>query len=607
MPAERFSFELWDYLAIIGYFTGFSLVGLWAGRKHHAETGEYFLAGRTLPWYVVGGSFIASNISSEHFIGMVGAAFIYGVCVSWAEWGNILAFSILIWFFIPFLLASGVFTTPEFLERRFHPFLRQSFAVVTVLSNIVAFLAAVLYGGGLAIQKLFDAEISRLTGPLARHLYAADELAGVLPDWNLWFAILLLGVIAGAWTIYGGLSSVAWTDFFALTIMIAGGALVTILGLCVLSPDGHSLIEGWRVMIDRNQAHSGLWADFVQRHGQAIANTDHYNRLSIIQPLTHTTSPWPSLILDTFSVGIWYNVINQFMIQRVLGARNMYHARMGIVLAGYLKIIMPAIVVVPGLILFAHPDSANLLRMPLEQLQAGGADRGYMQLLRLALPVGIRGLFLASLIGAIQSTVNSVLNSTATVVTLDIYKRHLNDQASEKQLVRIGKWSTVIILMISILLAGWVKNTNRPLFVYIQELYAFSAPPFSAVFLLGILSRRINARGAIAAVVFGFLFGIALKVYIGWADVPEWLFWIRPFAMQGIINWAVCSILCVVVSLLTGRPRPEQVTNQLAFNWRRLNIFGELGTRWYNHVALWWALFVVLVVALSLAFSGLWL
>jgi len=607
MPAERFSFELWDYLAIIGYFTGFSLVGLWAGRKHHAETGEYFLAGRTLPWYVVGGSFIASNISSEHFIGMVGAAFIYGVCVSWAEWGNILAFSILIWFFIPFLLASGVFTTPEFLERRFHPFLRQSFAVVTVLSNIVAFLAAVLYGGGLAIQKLFDAEISRLTGPLARHLYAADELAGVLPDWNLWFAILLLGVIAGAWTIYGGLSSVAWTDFFALTIMIAGGALVTILGLCVLSPDGHSLIEGWRVMIDRNQAHSGLWADFVQRHGQAIANTDHYNRLSIIQPLTHTTSPWPSLILDTFSVGIWYNVINQFMIQRVLGARNMYHARMGIVLAGYLKIIMPAIVVVPGLILFAHPDSANLLRMPLEQLQAGGADRGYMQLLRLALPVGIRGLFLASLIGAIQSTVNSVLNSTATVVTLDIYKRHLNDQASEKQLVRIGKWSTVIILMISILLAGWVKNTNRPLFVYIQELYAFFAPPFSAVFLLGILSRRINARGAIAAVVFGFLFGIALKVYIGWADVPEWLFWIRPFAMQGIINWAVCSILCVVVSLLTGRPRPEQVTNQLAFNWRRLNIFGELGTRWYNHVALWWALFVVLVVALSLAFSGLWL
>jgi len=451
---EHFSFQFWDYFAIIGYFIGFSLVALWAGRRHHEETGEYFLAGRTLPWYVVGGSFIASNISSEHFIGMVGAAFIYGICVSWAEWGNLLAFSLLIWFFIPFLLASGVFTTPEFLEKRFHPFLRQSFAVVTILSNIVAFLAAVLYGGGLAIQKLFDAEISILTRPVAEYFYTADQLAGVLPDWNLWFAILLLGIMAGAWTIYGGLSSVAWTDFFALMIMIAGGALVTILGLYALSPDGHSLVDGWRVMIQRNQAQSGLWADFVQRHAQAIAHTDHYNRLSIIQPLTHTTSPWPSLILDTFSVGIWYNVINQFMIQRVLGARNMYHARMGIVLAGYLKVILPAIVVVPGLILFAHPDAANLLQMPLEQLRAGGADRGYMQLLQIALPVGIRGLFLAALIGAIQSTVNSVLNSTATVVTLDIYRRHINKQASEKLLVKIGKWSTVVILAISILLAG---------------------------------------------------------------------------------------------------------------------------------------------------------
>src|SRR5512135_677955 len=163
---DSFSFQFWDYLALILYFVGFSLVGLWAGRKHHEESGEYFLAGRTLPWYVVGGSFIASNISSEHFIGMVGAAFIYGICVSWAEWGNIIAFSILIFFFIPFLLSSGVFTTPEFLEKRFSPFLRQSFAVVPIISNIVAFLAAVLYGGGLATHKLFDAHISRLTRPI---------------------------------------------------------------------------------------------------------------------------------------------------------------------------------------------------------------------------------------------------------------------------------------------------------------------------------------------------------------------------------------------------------------------------------------------------------
>ncbi len=605
--SDSFSFQFWDYLAVILYFVGFSVVGLWTGRKHHEEAGEYFLAGRTLPWYVVGGSFISSNISSEHFIGMVGAAFIYGICVAWAEWGNIIAFSILIWFFIPFLLASGVFTTPEYLEKRFHPFLRQSFAVVTIITNIVAFLAAVLYGGGLAVQKLFDADISRLTRPVASLFYGPDAVAAVIPDWNLWFAILVLGIVAGGWTIYGGLSSVAWTDFFALIIMIAGGVLVTILGLYALSPDGHSLVEGWRAMIDRNQGKSGLWAEFVQRHARAITNSDHYNRLSIIQPAAHATSPWPSLILDTFSVGIWYNVINQFMIQRVLGAKSLYHARMGIVFAGYMKILMPAIVVVPGLILFAHPSSADLLAAPLDQLQAGGADRGYVRLLQILLPAGVRGVFLAALIGAIQSTVNSVLNSTATVLTLDIYKRHINQQAPERALVRIGKWSTVVILAISIFLAGWVKKTDRPLFVYIQELYAFFAPPFSAVFLLGILSRRINAPGAAVTVVFGFIFGIAVKVYVEWAAVPDWLLWVKPFAMQGIINWAVCSVVCVAVSLATMPPRPDQITGDLAFNWRRLNIFGELGGHWYDHVLFWWGLFAVGILVLAILFSGVWL
>ncbi len=604
---EGIAFQFWDYVAIIGYFVGFSLVGLWAGRKHHEESGEYFLAGRTLPWYVVGGSFIGSNISSEHFIGMVGAAFIYGICVAWAEWGNIIAFSILIWFFIPFLLASGIFTTPEYLEKRFHPFMRQSFAVVTIITNIVAFLAAVLYGGGLAIQKLFDADIAKLTQPVISAIYGPQAVSGSLQDWNLWFAILVLGIVAGAWTIYGGLSSVAWTDFFAVIIMIGGGILVTILGLHALSPDGNSLVEGWRVMIGRNQANTGLWADFVQRNAQAITQTSEYNRLSIIQPASHATSPWPALILDTFSVGIWYNVINQFMIQRVLGAKNMYHARMGIVLAGYMKILMPAIVVVPGLILFAHPGSANLLQMPLDQLRGGGADRGYVQLLQAVLPIGVRGLFLAALIGAIQSTVNAVLNSTATVLTLDIYKRNISPGASEKTLVRIGKWSTVVILGISIALAGWIKNTDRPLFVYIQELYAFFAPPFSAVFILGILSRRINAPGAIATVAIGFPLGIALKMYAKWAPVPDWLLWIKPFAMQGIINWAVCTVICLAVSLATARPRPDQVTDDLAFNWQKLNIFDELGSHWYSHVAFWWGLFAAGTVVIALVFSGLWL
>jgi len=573
-----FEFHLWDYAALILYFLGFSVVGIIAGRRHKENSAEYFLAGRTLPWYVVGGSFIASNISSEHFIGMVGAALIYGVCVSWAEWGNLLCFSLMIWFFIPFLIASGVFTTPEYLERRFHPFLRQSFAVVSIITNVVAFMAAVLYGGGLALNALFG--------------------------WNLWVAILVLGIVAGLWTIYGGLSSVAWSDFFALIIMLVGGALVTILGLYALSPDHHSFVEGWRTMIERNQATTGIWAEFVQRNAQALAHSDHYNRLSLIQPASHAVTPWPSLLLDTFSVGIWYHVINQFMIQRVFGAKNMYHARMGIVLAGFMKIIMPALVILPGMILFALPQSKELLSQPLEALQSGGADKGYMAMLQLVLPVGIRGLFLAALIGAIQSTINAVLNSTATMMTLDIYQRHINKSASDRKLVTVGRVCTVIVLAIAILLAGFIQSTKRPLFVYIQELYAFFAPPFSAVFLLGILYRRINAAGSIAAVVVGFPLGIFIKIYVNSAaNHPLWL---EPFANQAILNWVVCTMVCLVVSLLTAAPKPEQVGDTLAVNWRKLNIFGELGTAWYNHVVLWWGLFVIILLGVMLLFSGIW-
>ncbi|MEA2062220.1 MAG: Na+/glucose cotransporter, partial [Gemmatimonadota bacterium] len=166
---SNFSLEFWDYSAFGAYFFALCFIGFWVGRREKTSSADYFLAGRSLPWYVVGGSFIASNISTEHFIGMIGAAFVYGICVSMSEWGNISSFTLLIWFFIPFLMAAKVFTTPEFLERRFNPALRQFFAIVTVVSNVVAFLAAVLYGGGLALHKLFG--------------------------WNLWFAIIALGVV----------------------------------------------------------------------------------------------------------------------------------------------------------------------------------------------------------------------------------------------------------------------------------------------------------------------------------------------------------------------------------------------------------------------------
>ncbi len=571
---NSFPLDTLDYLAISTYFLALGAIGIWTGRKEKSEAKDYFLAGRSLPWYVVGSSFIASNISTEHFIGMVGAAFVYGICVAASEWGNVLSFSVLIWIFIPFLLASRVFTTPEYMEKRFHPVLRQFFAILTIVSNVIAFLASVLYGGGLALQNLFG--------------------------WNLWFSIIALAVVAGSWAIYGGLKSVAWTDFFTVIVMIVGGLMVTIMGLYMLSGESHSLVDGWNVMIERNQAQSGIWKEVVEKNSFHLARTEDYNRLSIIQPVTHETTPWPSLIFGLFSVSIWYNVINQFMIQRVLGAKDMYHARMGIVLAGYMKILMPTIVVLPGLILFAR--FPEVMELPWDEIK-GEADKGYIFMLQMLIPAGLRGLFLAALFGAVQSTVNSVLNSTATIFTLDIYKRWIRPEANEKKLVFMGMISSILILFISIVVAGFIKHFEGSLFVYVQTLYTFFAPPFSAVFVMGILWRRINGTGAVVAVSFGFLFGLAMKLFVQYNSNHP--LWIEPFANQGIINWGACVIVCIIVSLSTDPPRPDQVTDQLTFNWHKLNIFSYLGNHWYSNVILWWGLFVSGILVLFIIFSGL--
>lgn len=576
MELQGYRFEMLDYIVFGGYIVLLSAIGFWVGRKEKVNSEDYFLAGRTLPWYVVGGSFVASNISSEHFIGMVGAAYIYGICVAMSEWRNVWTFSIMVWFFIPFLIASRAFTIPEFLEKRFNGTIRQYFAIITIITNILAFLAAVIYGGGLALHVMFG--------------------------WGLNFSIVILAVVAGSWAIYGGLRSVAWTDFFTVIVMIFGGILVTFLGLKMLSGDQDSVIVGFKVMIEANKAQSGAWAQAVSEHvNQMIScNGDSYNRLSVIQPITHRTHPWPFLIFGFLSVSIWYNVINQFMIQRVLGAKNMYHARMGIVFAGFMKIFLPVFIVLPGLILFTK--FPEVIRDSSWSQVQEEANKGYVNLVQMLVPLGLRGLLLAALFGAIQSTINSVLNSTATIFTWDIWKRWLRPNTTEKGLVWVGIFSSVIILAIAIVLAIFVVGLKQNLFVFIQSLYAFFAPPFSAVFLLGIMFRRINAKGATVAVFLGFVFGIGMKLFLKYTG--GYPLWLRPYEMQSITNWTFCILVCTIVSLCTVPPKPEKVSDDLTFNFRNLNVFQGLGSNWYSSVTLWWGLFFILVLTLIIIFSG---
>jgi solute:Na+ symporter, SSS family len=581
-----------DYLLFATYFIALSLIGWRAGRTQTSTSAGYFLASRSLPWYVVGSSFIAANISTEHFIGMVGAAVIYGICVATPEWSSIIAFSFLIWVFIPFLVTAKVFTAPEFLERRFGPTMRFFFAGVTVVVNIFGFLAPVLYGGGLALDRVVG------FGEIWARWTTGTFLEGYA-NGGLYLAIAIIGIAAGGWAIWGGLKSAVWMDVLTIIVKLGGGLLVTWYGLKFLAGVDHSVWTGFKVMIERNQANSGLWKEAVDHvRDHIVPGATHYNRLSVIQPLTHETTPWSHWVLSFFYIGLWYTVINQFMIQRVLAARSMYDARMGIVFAGFLKLLLPFVVVLPGLIYFAiHPEillAANFGDIRPE------ADRTYINMIRDFIPAGLKGILLAALFGAIQSTVSAVLNSTATVFTLDLYKRYFNPELGERTGVQFGRWITVVSLVVAILSAFYIGSMRGSLFVYIQELFTFFAPPFSAVFLLGTIWRRINSTGGTVTVFVGFAFGLVVKMWVNAGGAPSWL---APYANQGVLNWAICMVLCVAISLITAPPRPDQVTDELTFNWKKFNFGGDLGGAWYKNIVFWWAVSFAGMVGFMIIFG----
>ena len=271
---------------------------------------------------------------------------------------------------------------------------------------------------------------------------------------------------------------------------------------------------------------------------------------------------------------------------------------------------LPLIIVLPGLIYFVQHPEALQGPWTAVKTQSNGI---FVRMVGELVPTGLKGLVLAALFGAIQSTINSVLNSTATVVTLDLYQRLFRPRASNDHLVNVGILVSTLVLAVAIALAGCIHWLGTGLFEYIQTLYSFLGPPFAAAFLLGVLWRRINAAGAMAAVLAGFASGLAVKAYLQfhaamrvWCPpLPEPPNWLTPFANQAAFNWAVSMVVCIVVSLCTAPPRAEQVDRTLVVNWRTMNIRGDLGNRWYSSVLTWWGLLVVLGIALVVSFSSL--
>ncbi|MGD2122099.1 MAG: sodium/solute symporter [Gemmatimonadota bacterium] len=478
-------FSPFDLTAFIGYFVLVAAVAIIVSRREKVAA-DYFLAGRNLPWWLIGISLIASNISTEQLVGQAGQGADFGLAVAAYEWMSAITLVIVARWFLPAFLANRVTTMPEYLERRFSVAARSWLAVYMILAYTFVAMATVLYSGGLALETMFG-----------------------LP---LWWGVTILAVFAGAYTAYGGLKAVVWSDLIQGTMLLLGGALTAWLGLRAV----------------------GGWDTLMEEAG---------DKFHMVLPLDHPELPWFAI----FFGGLWianlfYWGCNQFITQRTLGARNLKQGRYGIVFAAYLKLLIPFIAVVPGIMAYVlYAD--ELTR----------SDMAYPVLIANLLPGGLAGLMLAALIAAIMSSLDSMLNSTATIFTVDVYQRHLKPESSQSHLIRVGRISTVAFLLLAWAWAPFLVSFER-IFSYIQEFWGLITPGVAVVFLSGLFWKGATARGAV------WVMGLTLPVTIGVKAVTPNAAFLDQMWVAGLVLFGLLAALSLTdPARASSRAQPDRL------------------------------------------------
>jgi SSS family solute:Na+ symporter len=435
-------------LAMVGLYVVFILaLGLYLA-KRTGTADDYFLAGRSLTWWLIGLSMFASNVSSSTFIGLSSAAYSAGVAVYNYEWMAAFVLIIFLIFFLPFYLRTRVFTLPEFLEKRFDRRARYYFSALQILMNVAIDAAAALYAGALVAQILY-------------------------PQIPLWQSVAVLGILGGLYTIAGGLKAVVYTDAVQAILLLLGAAIIAVISFQAVGADWESLARN-------------------------IPAED----LSIIRPASDPILPWPGLVTGVFLLGFYFWGTNQFMVQRALGARSLEDGRYGALFAGLLKLPIVFIVVLPGIF-------GRILYPPAEfPALAENADLLFPTMMFDLLPVGIRGLIATALLAAIMSSLDSILNSASTLVTMD-FVRVVRPAASNRALVITGRIVTFAFMTLAIMWAPQIERFPN-IWTYLQQMLAYLSPPIVACFVLGIFWKRATADGAFAALVVGHLGAAAI-------------------------------------------------------------------------------------------------
>ena len=547
---------LLDALIILIYFAVILWIARWASRDKSKEgaAADYFLAGKDQGWLVVGASLFASNIGSEIILGVSGAGARGDMPMANFEILASLVLILLGWVFVPFYLRTGVYTMPEFLEKRYSRACRTYLSVVSILAYVITKISLIIFAGALVFETM-----------------------GI----PFWTGAIITVIATGFYTVLGGLRAVIYTDMVQAFILLFGTLAVTWFGL-------HQL-GGWEGMMES-----------LDLASKQPGNPPVERFFNLWRPVTDTDYPWTGMLFGAPILGVWYWCTDQYIVQRTLSAKDVSNARKGALFAGYLKLLPVFIFFIPGVIAYA------LLQQGTIEFSLNNADQALPAMITNFLPVGIKGLAIAGLLAALMSSLSSAFNSSSTLLTIDFYK-HYRPDASDKSLVRFGQLATVVLVIISL---GWIPFMRAlmggGIFHYLQSVQAYISPPIAAVFLFGLMYRWINARGAIVALWTGFALGILRLVTEflskeGIIDVADdsllGMMLSINFLHYALILFIFSTTVLMIVSK-TGKVQPAELLAQVTFKRGDKTKF-----RWSTDVVLTLIL-IILVLVLWTIFSS---
>ncbi len=554
--------EFLDWL-VIGVFALFMIgIVVWVTMQKQENSGDYFLGGRDATWIAIGASIFASNIGSEHLIGLAGSGASSGMAM--AHW-EIQGWMILIlgWVFVPFYERSMVLTMPEFLERRYNPQSRTLLSLISLISYVMTKVAVTVYAGGLVFQQVFGIE----------SLWGIDFF---------WIAAIGLVLITAVYTILGGMKSVLYTSVLQTPILLLGSAIILWLGLKEL----------------------GGWDEMMRICGQNVVNEQGDTMVQLIRSNEDPNFPWLGALIGSSIIGFWYWCTDQFIVQRVLSGKNQTEARRGTIFGAYLKLLPVFLFLIPGMIAYALHVKNGGTFLPILENGMHNADAAFPTLVAKLLPAGVKGIVVCGILAALMSSLASLFNSSAMLFTIDFYKR-FKPETPEKQLVVIGQIATVVIVGLGILWIPVMRSVGDVLYTYLQDVQSVLAPGIAAAFLLGICWKRTSAQGGMWGLISGMIIGLTrlgAKVY--YSNVTDAADSVFKYVFYDL-NWLffcgwmllVCCLVVIAVSLCTPAPSEEKIKG-LVFGTATPEQLEATRKSW-NH---WDVIHTVIILGITAAF-----